>query len=64
MGAPAVDWLARAAALAIDGRARIDGQRRDAASGESFDCISPIDGRVLGPVARGAAAGGPRARGL
>jgi gamma-glutamyl-gamma-aminobutyraldehyde dehydrogenase len=56
MGAPAVDWLARAAALAIDGRALIDGQRRGAASGETFDCISPIDGRVLGPVARGAAA--------
>jgi gamma-glutamyl-gamma-aminobutyraldehyde dehydrogenase len=60
MGAPAVDrpanWTQRAAALAIDGRALIDGQRRDATSGETFDCISPIDGRVLGPVARGAAA--------
>ena len=56
MGAPAVDWQARAAALAIDGRALIDGQRRDATSGETFDCISPIDGRVLGMVARGAAA--------
>ena len=56
MGAPAVDWQARAAALAIDGRALIDGQRRDATSGETFDCISPIDGRVLGTVARGAAA--------
>jgi gamma-glutamyl-gamma-aminobutyraldehyde dehydrogenase len=56
MAAPAVDWLARAAALAIDGRAVIDGQRRDAASGETFACVSPIDGRVLGVVARGAAA--------
>ena len=52
----AVDWVARAAALAIDGRAVIDGQRVAAASGETFACISPIDGRVLAPVARGAAA--------
>jgi acyl-CoA reductase-like NAD-dependent aldehyde dehydrogenase len=56
MGTAAVDWVARAAALTIDGRAVIDGQRRDSASGETFACISPIDGRVLGPVARGAAA--------
>ena len=56
MAAAAVDWAARAAALSIDGRAVIDGQRREAASGQAFDCISPIDGRVLGAVARGAAA--------
>jgi acyl-CoA reductase-like NAD-dependent aldehyde dehydrogenase len=31
----------------------IDGQRRDAASGETFAKTSPIDGRALGPVARG-----------
>jgi acyl-CoA reductase-like NAD-dependent aldehyde dehydrogenase len=54
--AAAVDWGARAAALAIDGRAVIDGQRRDASSGETFACVSPIDGRLLGAVARGAAA--------
>ncbi|MFO0442680.1 MAG: aldehyde dehydrogenase [Betaproteobacteria bacterium] len=56
MAAAAVDWAARAAALSIDGRAVIDGQRREAASGQAFDCISPIDGRVLGAVARGGAA--------
>jgi acyl-CoA reductase-like NAD-dependent aldehyde dehydrogenase len=48
-----VDWTARAAELRIDGRIVIDGQRRAAASGASFDDISPINGRVLGSVARG-----------
>ena len=56
MAAERTDWAARAAALAIDGRAVIDGQRRAAASGETFACLSPIDGRLLGAVARGAAA--------
>ena len=56
MTAPAPDWPARAAALPIDGRCLIDGQRRASASGQTFDCISPIDGRVLGQVARGAQA--------
>lgn len=48
-----VDWAARAAGLRIDGRMVIDGQRRAAASGATFDDISPINGRVLGAVARG-----------
>jgi gamma-glutamyl-gamma-aminobutyraldehyde dehydrogenase len=47
-----IDWHTRAAALKIDGRILIDGQRRDALSGETFDCRSPIDGRSLGQVAR------------
>jgi gamma-glutamyl-gamma-aminobutyraldehyde dehydrogenase len=34
----------------------IDGRFVDAVSGERFDCVSPIDGRVLAQVARGAAA--------
>ena len=50
------DWTARAAALRIDGRCVIDGQRRHAASGETSPCVSPINGRVLGEVARGAQA--------
>ena len=50
------DWTARAAALRIDGRSVIDGQRRAAASGETFACVSPINGRVLGEIARGAQA--------
>jgi acyl-CoA reductase-like NAD-dependent aldehyde dehydrogenase len=48
-----IDWRARAAELQFDGRALIGGQRVAATSGETFDCISPIDGRVLTKVARG-----------
>jgi acyl-CoA reductase-like NAD-dependent aldehyde dehydrogenase len=50
----AVDWAARARSLRLDGRAVINGQRVAAASGATFDKASPIDGRALGPVARGA----------
>ena len=52
----AIDWHARAAALAFDGRALIGGRRVAAASGETFDCLSPIDGRLLTSVARGRSA--------
>ena len=45
-------WHERAAKLAIDGRAFIDGFRVDARSGTRFDCMSPIDGRKLAEVAR------------
>lgn len=45
-------WHERAAKLAIDGRAFIDGCRVDARSGARFDCLSPIDGRRLAEVAR------------
>jgi gamma-glutamyl-gamma-aminobutyraldehyde dehydrogenase/4-guanidinobutyraldehyde dehydrogenase/NAD-dependent aldehyde dehydrogenase len=38
--------------LKFDGRALIDGQRVAAVSGAVFDCISPVDGRVLTQVAR------------
>lgn len=51
-----IDWHARAKTIDIDGRALIDGQRVAAADGASFDCISPIDARVLAKVARGHAA--------
>jgi gamma-glutamyl-gamma-aminobutyraldehyde dehydrogenase/4-guanidinobutyraldehyde dehydrogenase/NAD-dependent aldehyde dehydrogenase len=47
-----VSWQERAAQLAIDGRAFIDGKRGEAHSGQRFDCISPIDGRKLAEVAR------------
>ena len=50
------DWQARAKAIAIDGRAVIGGRRVASASGETFACISPIDGCEIGAVARGAAA--------
>ena len=50
------DWHARAAEVSFDGRALIAGKRVAAVSGETFDCISPINGRVLTQVARGRAA--------
>ncbi len=56
MNHPLPDWHAAAAALRPDGRMLIDGQRRAAASGQTFSCRSPIDGRSLVEVARGAAA--------
>jgi acyl-CoA reductase-like NAD-dependent aldehyde dehydrogenase len=36
----------------FDGRALIDGQRVWSASGARFDCVSPVDGRLLTQVAR------------
>lgn len=45
------DWLQRAAGLSIRRQAFIDGKYVDAASGKTFDCLSPIDGRVLAKVA-------------
>ncbi len=53
MNKPAPDWHAAAAALRIDGRALIAGQRVAARSGETFAKASPIDGRALGDIARG-----------
>jgi len=45
------DWEKRAQDLKIEGRAFIHGEYTAAVSGETFDCISPVDGRVLGKVA-------------
>ncbi|MBA5689728.1 aldehyde dehydrogenase [Rugamonas apoptosis] len=45
-------WHERAAALSIDGRAFIGGQRVWAKSEQRFDNLSPVDGRNLGQVAR------------
>jgi gamma-glutamyl-gamma-aminobutyraldehyde dehydrogenase/4-guanidinobutyraldehyde dehydrogenase/NAD-dependent aldehyde dehydrogenase len=42
----------QASELKFDGRAFIGGQRVAARSGAVFDCISPVDGRVLTQVAR------------
>ncbi len=50
------DWRERARSLKIDGRLFIDGQRRDTIDGQTFACVSPIDGREIGWVARGQAA--------
>jgi acyl-CoA reductase-like NAD-dependent aldehyde dehydrogenase len=38
--------------VTFDGRALIDGKRVSAASGATFDCLSPVDGRKLTEVAR------------
>ena len=53
MNAP-MDLQQRLAALRLDGRCLIDGKRLEAAN--AFEKTSPVDGRVLGAVARGAAA--------
>ena len=45
------DWENRARNLKIEGRAFIQGEYTAAASGETFDCISPVDGRLLAKVA-------------
>ncbi|WP_448683006.1 aldehyde dehydrogenase [Pseudomonas nicosulfuronedens] len=55
------EWEARAKALKIEGRAFIQGEYLAAASGETFDCISPVDGRLLAKVASCDAADADRA---
>ncbi|HET7202119.1 MAG TPA: aldehyde dehydrogenase [Steroidobacteraceae bacterium] len=47
----ALDWRKRAADLEINGQAFIDGRYVDAASGATFDDVSPVDGRVIARVA-------------
>jgi len=51
MPTPATDWHARARSLSIQTQAFIDGRYVPAASGETFECVSPIDGRLLARVA-------------
>ncbi|MFJ4208855.1 aldehyde dehydrogenase [Paenarthrobacter sp. NPDC089675] len=45
------DWHARADALAIDGRAFVNGRRADAHDGKVRPTASPIDGRILAEIA-------------
>ncbi len=45
------DWEKRAQDLKIEGRAFIHGEYTAAVSGDTFDCVSPVDGRVLGKIA-------------
>jgi 4-guanidinobutyraldehyde dehydrogenase/NAD-dependent aldehyde dehydrogenase len=45
------DWEQRAKNLKIEGRAFVHGEYRAAVSGATFECISPVDGRLLGLVA-------------
>ncbi|MCX4161261.1 MULTISPECIES: aldehyde dehydrogenase [Paraburkholderia] len=49
-------WQDKAATLSIEGRAFIDGAYRDSQSGRTFDCVSPIDGKLLAKVADSGAA--------
>jgi 4-guanidinobutyraldehyde dehydrogenase/NAD-dependent aldehyde dehydrogenase len=44
-------WEHRVKSMSIETRAFINGQYTAAVSGETFDCISPIDGHLLGTVA-------------
>ncbi|QFT20178.1 Aldehyde dehydrogenase PuuC [Pseudomonas sp. THAF187a] len=45
------DWEQRAQNLTIETRAFVQGEYLDAESGATFECISPVDGRLLGLVA-------------
>ncbi|MGB8856886.1 MAG: aldehyde dehydrogenase, partial [Burkholderiales bacterium] len=43
----------QAVSLKLDGRAFIDGKRVSSQTGETFDCLSPVDGRKLADAFRG-----------
>ncbi|MDE1169209.1 MAG: aldehyde dehydrogenase [Pseudomonas sp.] len=45
------DWEQLYQSLTLEGRAFIDGQYVPAASGATFECLSPVDGRFLANVA-------------
>ena len=55
------DWEQRALQLKIEGRAYINGEYTAAVSNETFECLSPVDGRLLGKVASCDAADAQRA---
>ncbi len=44
-------WTSRIDELEIPAQAFIDGDHVDAESGQTFECVSPIDGRILANVA-------------
>lgn len=46
------DWQKLRNQLQLDGRAFINGKRVAAASGQTFDCVSPIDGKKIAEIAR------------
>ena len=51
MAVATADWTALAAEVDVPVRAIVDGEHVDALSGETVECLSPIDGRLLGRVA-------------
>jgi len=44
-------WETLYQSLRIEGRAFVDGAYRASVSGDTFDCISPVDGRALAAIA-------------
>jgi 4-guanidinobutyraldehyde dehydrogenase/NAD-dependent aldehyde dehydrogenase len=52
----ATNWHESAARLKLRTQAFIDGDYRDATSGETFDCVNPADGQTIARVASCAAA--------
>jgi 4-guanidinobutyraldehyde dehydrogenase/NAD-dependent aldehyde dehydrogenase len=62
MTAPTLStWEDRAKTLKIEGRAFIDGKYTAAIEGQTFDCLSPIDGRLLAKISSCTAADANRA---
>jgi len=47
----AIDWKAEAKKIVVRDKAFIGGVFVDALSGKTFDCISPVDGRLLARIA-------------
>ncbi|GLQ07123.1 aldehyde dehydrogenase [Sneathiella chinensis] len=45
------DWEKLESQITIRGKAFINGEYVDAASGKTFECVSPVDGRVLASIA-------------
>ncbi|MGJ8620607.1 MAG: aldehyde dehydrogenase [Methylophilaceae bacterium] len=52
MASNEINWQKRLNHLQLDGRAFINGKRVPAASGDVFDCISPIDGKKIAEIGR------------
>jgi acyl-CoA reductase-like NAD-dependent aldehyde dehydrogenase len=57
------EWTALASSVDVPRRALVDEEHADALSGETFECRSPVDGRLLADVAAcGAVDVDPRSR--
>lgn len=52
MNQPLPNWKHLSTEIKLDGLAFINGRRADALSGDSFDCISPIDGKKIAEISR------------
>lgn len=56
MNKTASEWRKTAQSVSLDGRLFLNGERHSSISGETYEKRSPIDGRLLGQVARGQSA--------